>query len=440
LGGRVLKLCSDQLSDVFCRLFQLFLNVHFVPRSWRTSTIIPVPKKTNAKVLNDFRPVALTSILCKCMERVVCNQLTAAVADRMDPLQFAYRARRGVEDASVTLLDLITRHLDKAGTFTRVLFMDFSSAFNTLQPHLLLSRLLDLDVQSNIVLWIRAFLCDRPQRVSVNGCMSKEVVLNTGAPQGCVLSPILFSIYTNELTCNTSALTLIKFADDMALVARLTDEYSLSQYFLYIDSLTSWFDSSFLELNVQKTKEICFEESRARDASLVRPIKIKGETVEKVETFKYLGTVLDSKLCFSSHVDSVCKKANQRLYLLRKLRSFDVCQEILETVYRSLIESILTFNIIAWFGNLSVKDRTRLTRVVKLAGKIIGCQQRQLSDLHHLFVKRKAKKIWLDPNHPLHDQFELLPSKRRLRAPLARRNLYKRSFIPSAISILNSKL
>jgi hypothetical protein len=172
----------------------------------------------------------------------------------------------------------------------------------------------------------------------------------------------------------------------------------------------------------------------------VRPIKIKDETVEQVETFKYLGTVLDNKLCFSFHVDSVCKKANQRLYLLRKLRGFDVSPEILETVYRSLIESILTFNIVAWFGNLLVKDRTRLTRVVKLAGKIVGFQQRQLSDLHQLFVKRKAKKIWLDPTHPLHDQFELLPSKRRLRAPLARRNLYKRSFMPSAISILNSKL
>jgi hypothetical protein len=174
---------------------------------------------------------------------------------------------------------------------------------------------------------------------------------------------------------------------------RVTDEHSLSQYFLYIDSLTSWFDSSFLELNVQKTKEICFEDSRVRDASLVRPVKIKGENVEQVETFKYLGTVLDYKLSFSFHVDSVCKKANQRLYLLRKLRSFDVSSEILETVYRSLIESILTFNIVAWFGNLSVKDRTRLTRVVKLAGKIVGFQQRQLSDLHQLFVKMKAKKI-----------------------------------------------
>jgi len=423
---------------VFTRLFQLFLDIHFVPLIWRTSTIIPVPKKTNSRVLNDFRPVALTSILCKCMERVVCNQLTASVADRMDPLQFAYRVGRGVDDATATLLDIIFSQLDKAKTFTRVLFMDFSSAFNTLQPHLLISRLLDLQVSPGIVLWVRAFLCDRPQRVSVGGCLSEELVLNTGAPQGCVLSPVLFSIYTNELTCNTSVLTLIKFADDMALVARLKDEHSLSQYFLFIETLSSWFDSSFLELNVQKTKELCLEEGRARDASLVRPVTIKNEAVEQVDNFKYLGTILDKNLSFSAHVDSVCKKANQRVYLLRKLKSFDVSAPILETVYRSLIESILTFNIITWFGNLSVKDRARLSRVVKLAGRIIGSQQKQLPDLYHQAVYRKARKIRLDPTHPLHNSFQLLPSRRRLRAPLAKRNLYKRSFIPSAISILNA--
>jgi hypothetical protein len=116
------------------------------------------------------------------------------------------------------LIDLVLSHLDKAGTFTRVLFMDFSSACNTLQSHLLLSGLLDLQVNSEIILWIRAFLCDRPQRDSVGGCMSSERVLNTGAPQGCVMSPKLFSIYTNKLTCNTSVLTLIKSVSPESIV------------------------------------------------------------------------------------------------------------------------------------------------------------------------------------------------------------------------------
>ena len=98
LKGKVVKVCTTQLGSVFTRLFQLLLDAQFFPRLWRLSTIIHVPKKRNATLLKDFRPVALTSVLCKCkckcMERIVHCQLTTAVADRMDPMQFAYTAER----------------------------------------------------------------------------------------------------------------------------------------------------------------------------------------------------------------------------------------------------------------------------------------------------------------------------------------------------------
>ena len=441
MGGKVLKECSSQLFCVFTRLFQLFMNYHFVPRSWRTSTVIPVAKKPNAREMNDFRPVALTSVVCKCMEKLLCSQLTTSVANRMDPLQFAYKAKRGVEDATLTLLDSVLRHLDSSGTFVRCLMMDFSSAFNTLQPHLLIKRLLDLDISPGLVLWIRSFLRDRPQRVSLDGILSDEIIVNTGVPQGCVLSPVLFSLYTNELTCDTNILTLIKFADDMALIGRLKDEQSLSQYFDFTCTLLTWFSESYLKLNVTKTKEICFEEHHARDPALLRPLKIASENVEQVETFKYLGTVLDKNLKFSAHVDFTCKKANQRMYLVRKLKTFGVNVHTLEMVYRSLVESILCFNIVTWFGNLGVKDRNRLNRIVNLASKVIGKTQKPIIEIYKDFVKTKAKKIMSDNSHPMCRLFQLLPSGRRFRTPDWKRNLYGHSYLPRAIRILNlSKL
>ena len=97
----------------------------------------------------------------------MCNQLTASVVDRMDPLQFAYRAKRGVEDATLTFLDLVSRHIDTSDSFVRMLLMDFSSAFNTIQPRLIIKRLLDLPANPSLILLIRSFLCDRPQCVSV---------------------------------------------------------------------------------------------------------------------------------------------------------------------------------------------------------------------------------------------------------------------------------
>ena len=158
------------------------------------------------------------------MEKLVCNQLIKSVANHMDPLQFAYRAKRGVEDATLTLLNLIASHLDTSGTTVRVQFMDFSSAFNTIQPHVLIKKLL-----------------------------SDEVIVNTGAPHGCVLSPILFSIFTNDIPCNNSFLTLIKNAD-----GHLKDKLSLFEYRLQIDALASQFISTFLKLNTTKTKQLVF--------------------------------------------------------------------------------------------------------------------------------------------------------------------------------------
>ena len=113
-----------------------------------------------------------------------------------------------------------------------------------------LRHLLDLNANYTLVLWIRQFLYDWPQKVSIGGALSDELIVNTGTPQVSVLSPMLFSIYTNEVVPCT-LLTLVKNTDDMALVAhlqeaRFQDENGLTQYFLHTDLLNSWFKESLL--------------------------------------------------------------------------------------------------------------------------------------------------------------------------------------------------
>ena len=166
LNGRTLKNCATQQGNIFTLIFQLFLDSHVMPCAWMTSTIIPVPEKATPLQLNDYRPVALTPTIAKCLEKVVSKHLTFDVADQLDPFQFAYKASRGVEDASLTLLNLITQHLEKAKSYVRIFYVDSSSAYNKLNHnYVLLKRLIDLHVSSNLVLWIRGFLRDRQQRV-----------------------------------------------------------------------------------------------------------------------------------------------------------------------------------------------------------------------------------------------------------------------------------
>ena len=191
LRGRVLKENIYELKGIILELFQYLLDSLTIPFSWKMSCIVPLPKKPGATELNDFRPIALTSILCKCFERVISNQITLSVSNALDLFQFAYKCHRGTDDATVSLFNTLAKHLQLPNHFARVLFIDFSSAFNSMQIHVLLQRLIDIGVNGGIIHLVKDFLSDRPQQVLVNDVRSDITVLNTGAPQGT----ILFSVY-----------------------------------------------------------------------------------------------------------------------------------------------------------------------------------------------------------------------------------------------------
>ncbi len=120
-------------------------------------------------------------------------------------------------------LHFILQHLDRAGTYVRILFVDFSSAFNTIIPDNLQNKLTQLSAPTSICQWINSFQTDRQQLVRLGKFSSSTHTIRTGAPQGCVLSPLLFSLYTNDCTCRYPSLKLLKFADDTTMIGLIQD-------------------------------------------------------------------------------------------------------------------------------------------------------------------------------------------------------------------------
>ncbi|KAK1788979.1 hypothetical protein P4O66_015871 [Electrophorus voltai] len=138
---RVLKACADQLASAFTDIFNLSLTLGIVPSSFKCSTIVPVLKKPRPSGLDDYHPVALTSVVMKCFEKLVRDFITSSLPASMDPLQFAYSHNRSTDDAIAHLLHTTLTHLDKGrGNYVKMLFVDYSSAFNTIIPSLLTTK------------------------------------------------------------------------------------------------------------------------------------------------------------------------------------------------------------------------------------------------------------------------------------------------------------
>ncbi|XP_048854489.1 uncharacterized protein LOC125722376 [Brienomyrus brachyistius] len=141
IPGCVLRGCAEQLADVLTNIFNISLS---------TTVIIPVPKKSSVSCLNDYRPVAVTPIIMKCFERLVMRHIKSLLPPSLVPLQFAYHPNHSTDDAITTALHLALTHLDKKDTNVRMLFIDFSSAFNTIAPQHLIGKLRLLGLNTSL--------------------------------------------------------------------------------------------------------------------------------------------------------------------------------------------------------------------------------------------------------------------------------------------------
>uniref|UniRef100_A0A8C1PS38 Reverse transcriptase domain-containing protein n=1 Tax=Cyprinus carpio TaxID=7962 RepID=A0A8C1PS38_CYPCA len=435
IPGRVLRACAEQLAGVFTDIFNLSLTQATVPTCFKSTSIVPIPKHSSPMCLNDYRPVALTAIIMKCFERLILAHLKDCLPPKLDPHQFAYRKNRSTEDAVCTVLHSELTHLDNNNTYVWILFVDFSSAFNTVIPSKLTTNLGDLDINTSLSNWIMDFLTNRPQHVRSGHTCSTTITLNTGVPQGCVLSPFLYIYNCKPVHCSNS---IIKFADDTTVIGLIRDNDETA-YREEVQHLATWCADNNLLLNTSKTKELIVN-FRKKKGSTHDPIHINGMVVERVSSFKFLGTTISEDLSWTTNTSSLVKKAHQHLFFLRTLKKKRLSSAILVYFYQCAIESILTSCITVWYGNCSVADRKVLQRVVKIAQRITGTPLTAIEDIQRKRCLRQARSILKESSHPEHRLFNLLPSRRRFRSLPTRTSRFRNSFFPTAVSLLNSAL
>ena len=235
----ILRDFSSILAAPLTAIFNSCMRDGVVPAGWKTADVIPLPKKRPSRAIEtDIRPISLTPIAAKVFESIILDWITHRIQDKLDPKQFGCISGTGTTDALVEMVHRWYEATDKPKTFVRVALLDYSKAFDHINHHILLTKLVNIGIDHHLTRWMAAFLLDRVQRVKVGPVLSGPGYPNGGVPRGTLSGPKDFLILINDLM---TPCPIYKYIDDSTICVLVLILYILIPilwYFSYSPFIT----------------------------------------------------------------------------------------------------------------------------------------------------------------------------------------------------------
>ncbi len=267
--------------------------------------------------LKNFCPVSNLSFISKVIEKVVYSQITdhLTVHNLHEPFQSAYRKHYGTETALLRVKNDILRAIDdKRGVF--LVLLDLSAAFDTIDYDVLFHRLQSIGVTGPALQWIRSYICHRTQTVNINGTLSSPISLSSGVPQGSVLGPLFFTIYSQPIAAivRRHQLQVHCYADDTQIygsfhLGNQDDEHSVRQRIEQcVCNLKHWMTRNKLKFNDDKTELLIVTSKCSQDKIRCNQMQFGTTNIQRSTTACNLGIVFDSTMSMESHVKKVCQR------------------------------------------------------------------------------------------------------------------------------------
>lgn len=353
-------------------IFNLSWTAGRVPACWKDGSITPILKPgKSAHDPGGYRPIALTSVLLKLMERLVANRLTWCLeyGNLISDHQYGFRKGRGTIDSLAGLYDDATRALS-TGKFLVVVFLDIQRAFDGVWHEAIVTKLRSLGFKGNLLSWVTSYLQGRNYSITVDGS-SSSATSTCGVPQGGILSPTLFSLVVDGVTKVVPPMVIPSlYADDLT-PRRLasTLEPALRDMQKALDGIEAYGKDWSLPISHAKSAVMIFS-SKSVDRDVVR-LTINGQVIPVVRAFKVLGLTFDDRLSWKGHLERLSADCAHRLGLLRFLQrgSLGAERQPLLTLYKSLIRSRLEYGA-QLFLQAPASRRARLDKVQNRALRI----------------------------------------------------------------------
>ena len=380
----LIKECIDILLPSLTKLVNCSLMEGCVPESFKSAVVTPLIKKPNlpSNDLKNYRPVSGLSFVSKLVERAVAKQLLEHIhVHNLDnPYQSAYKAGHSTETALLYIKNKVHLSLSRGET-TALVLLDLSAAFDTIDHSTLLSCLRNwFGVDGSVLNWFTSYLT----AIKIGSTLSDVCKLLFGVPQGSVLGPLLFSLYTTPLSLIISKHKGIKFhfyANDSQVYIHLSHKNASAAFEKLnrcLEDVKEWMSTSKLKLNPNKTEFIIFGSKRQRDKlKACFPIDILGNSLCPADLVKNLGVWFDSDFSLSKHVQKVCKSCFVKLCDFRHVRRF-LTHNVSMLVANALISSRLDY-CNSLFRSLFKFNLCKLQCIQNSAARIVSNTSRYTS-------------------------------------------------------------
>ena len=402
----LLKECIAVLLPVLLDIINSSLSSGVFPSSMKHALVRPLLKKSTLEpeLFQNYRPVSNLSFLSKVLEKVVSSRLLTHMANQHlhEPLQSAYKSYHSTETALVRVQNDILRSLDRKNGTVLVL-LDLSAAFDTIDHNTLFDLLEHrLCITGSALHWFKSYLTDRTQSVTIDGVSSRPVVLKYGVPQGSVLGPLLFTIYTLPLgdLLRQHGIAYHLYADDTQLYltfnARDTDDYHccISSLQNCVKAVKTWMTDSKLKLNDDKTELIVITSPYYHKRLESAVFTIDDAVIVPSSAARNIGVIFDNTMSMSCQVSAVCKSVHFHLRNISKIRK-QITNEACEKLIHALITSRIDCGNACIFG-IADYQLNRLQMLLHISARILlrpdhSCSITSiLEDLHWLPVKHRV--------------------------------------------------